>query len=219
MTTYRLATRVLLALGISACATATTAWAQEAPNVREAPGVEDVRQLLVAAYPELLEGRVSWRVTTTATGLVVEAHRVELPFAPLPPMTAALVTGTAVVDQDGRLESLTAGGTVLDSLRQKAAALTTRGRQGVDEVLKREGAKFAPDTPEEETAKLVPAGVRTVLKTPVARAHTFRSDPPPDRAKEALTWQIELEGGDASAAAFTVVFEPIEGRLMSVVRR
>ncbi len=123
MTNYRSATRVLLALGISAGAMTTIASAQEPPVLREAPGVEDVRQLLIASYPELREGRVSWRVTTTATGLLVEAHRVETPFAPLPDATAALVTGTAVVDQEGHLESLLAGGTILEAVRTKAAAL------------------------------------------------------------------------------------------------
>jgi hypothetical protein len=218
MTRHRTTLRVLLALGVSACAMTATASAQEPPVLREAPGVEDVRQLLIASYPELREGRVNWRVTTTAAGLLVEAHRVETPFAPLPDATAALVTGTAVVDQEGQLESLLAGGTVLEAVRMKAATLAARRPRDVDQALKGARAKFAPSD-DEKAATLVPPGVQAVLKTSKTRGQTFRADPPPDKVKEGLTWELEVEGAAVGAAAFTLVFEPLEGRLMSVVRR
>ncbi len=210
-------TRLALMLAISASLLPASVRAQE-PPVREAAGVEDVRQLLIAAYPEVREGRVNWRVTTTAAGLLVEAHRIESPFTPLPPATDALVSGTAVVDQSGHIESLTAGGTVLSALRTKAAALLTRRPRDVGDALAGEGAKYPPGDGA-KVSSLVPVGVQTVLKTSVARAQTFRADPPPNKGSEALTWQLEVEGADAAASAFTLVFEPIEGRLMSVVRR
>jgi hypothetical protein len=210
--------RAAVLLFASVLGAAMPAGAQEPPALREAPVVEETRQLLLAAYPELTEGRIAWRVTTTPTGVVVEAHRVETPFATLLPDALALVSGTVLVDDHGRLQSLSAGGSVLDALRRKATAVAARQPRDVDEALKGEGAKYAPSVGEKASA-LAPAGVKQLLRTSVVRAQMFQTDPPPDRVNEGLTWQVELEGAEPAPPSFIAVFEPIEGRLMSVVRR
>jgi hypothetical protein len=210
--------RLVAALVLSVLAIAPAGLAQERSPVREAPGVEATRQVLLAAYPELREGRVAWRVTPTEHGIVVEAHQIELPFVPLPPDASPLVSGTAVVDEQGSLQSLRAGGTLLTVVRQKALALSARRPRDLTAALKGEKAKFAPDDGD-KAAALVPSGVQTVLGGDTVRGQTFRSEAPPDHFAEALTWQVELEKHDSATNVFTLVFEPIEGRLMSVVRR
>lgn len=217
--TMRWTTRgVVAALVIGALAIARPAMAQERSTLREAPGVENTRQLLIAAYPELREGRVDWRVTTTATGFIVEAHRVETPFVTRPSDAPPLVSGAVVVDEAGALQSLRASGTLLSHVRQKALTVSARRPADLNAALKVEQAKFAPED-SEKAPSLVSSGVHTVLDVAVVRSQTFRSDPPPDKVTEALTWQLDVEGADAGSAAFTLVFEPIQGHLMSVVRR
>ncbi len=62
--------------------------------VREAQGV------LVAAFPELREGRVVWRIVTTATGVAVEARQPATPFEDLTAM-APVVAAAVTVDEQG----------------------------------------------------------------------------------------------------------------------
>ncbi len=43
--------------------------------------------------------------------------------------------------------------------------------------------------------------------------------PPGDAPQDARTWRVELETDDPTGRPYTLVFEPVEGRLLSVVRR
>ena len=67
--------------------------------VREAQGV------LVAAFPELREGRVAWRIVTTATGVAVEARQPATPFEDLT-TTAPIVAAAVTVVAQGGVETL-----------------------------------------------------------------------------------------------------------------
>ena len=210
--------RVVIALGVLACAGPLSARAQEAPNVRELPGVEDARQILLAAYPELRVERITWRMTATSTGTSIEAHRLESPFTRILVGTVALVSGSVVVDERGGLQSLTADGSLLRQVRQQALGLSSGRSRDVSEALKSVKAQYPPEETE-KASTLVVAGLQRVLGVTVVRSHTFRSDPPPDRLFEALTWEIEAEKANVAEGGFTLIFEPIAGRLMSVVRR
>jgi hypothetical protein len=129
--------------------------------VREAQGV------LVAAYPELREGRIAWRIESTPTGAVVEARRAVAPLEASANQTAALVAATVTVDEQGRLQALDARGTLLEAVRQ-ATAGAGRSR-AVDTDLRAAGARFPPGDLEAAEG-LVPLGLRNSSeRRPAAR--------------------------------------------------
>ncbi len=179
-------------------------------SVREAQGV------LIAAFPELREGRVAWRIVSTPTGVEVEARQPVTPFEDLTP-TAPLVAATVTVDEEGQLQALQVRGTLIDSARQKGAGAGGRSRD-VDADLKAVGAKFPPGDAG-TAAEMVPLGVQEQLGAHTVRETTFRIEAPADAPQDALTWRVELETGDAARRSYTLLFEPVEGRLLSVVRR
>ena len=78
--------------------------------------------------------------------------------------------------------------------------------------------KFAPDDVS-VSDRLVPNGVKEQLRAPTVREASFRTDAPADAPDDAWTWRVELETDDALRRPYTLVFEPVEGRLLSVVRR
>jgi hypothetical protein len=181
------------------------------PSVRETQGV------LIAAFPELREGRVSWRIVTTAAGVEVEARQPLTPLDVSAMQTTPLVAATVTVDEEGKLQALQARGRLIDRARQKSAGAGERSRD-VDADLKAVGAKFPPgDTA--TAAALVPLGLQQQLGAPTVRETTFRAEAPADAPQDALTWRVELETGDAARRPYTLLFEPVEGRLLSVVRR
>jgi hypothetical protein len=177
--------------------------------VREAQGV------LVAAYPELREGRVTWRLATTATGVEVEARQPRTPSEDVTTM-APLVVATVTVDVEGRLAMLGARGSLIDVALQKSAGARS---SDADADLRAVGAKFPPGAPAAAVDTLVPPGVREVLGARLVRETMFRADGTADAPQDARTWRVELETDDPTGRPYTLVFEPVEGRLLSVVRR
>ena len=180
-------------------------------SVREAQGV------LIAAYPELREGRVAWRIETTATGVEVEARQPLTPLDVSASQTTPLVAATVTVDEEGQLQALQARGTLIDRARQKGAGAGGRSRD-VDADLKAVGAKFPPGDAA-TAAALVSLGLQQQLGARTVRETTFRTEAPADAPQDALTWRVELETGDAARRPYMLLFEPVEGRLLSVVRR
>jgi hypothetical protein len=180
-------------------------------SVREAQGV------LVAAYPELREGRLAWRIESTPTGVVVEAREAVMPTDATASRTAPLVAAAVTVDEQGRLQALQAGGTLIERARQQSAGVATRSRD-VDADLKALGAKFPPGDPAARDS-LVPLGLQHQLGAPTRRETSFRAEGTADAPQDALTWRVELESGEAVPRQYTLVFEPVEGRLLSLVRR
>jgi hypothetical protein len=208
---------IVVVLSIMALMNAADVLTQER-KVEEAKPVADARQLLLAAYPEVREGRVDWRFKTTETGFVVEARRIEAPFDRTLGRRPALVSGALTLDENGDLQSLVAGGTLLDLVREKAEKIAATRAGDISGALKADGAKYSPDDPG-SAANLIPPGIKTVLATPIVREGVFRSEAPSDRESEKLTWQVDVESASPAGKAFSIVLEPIEGRLMSIVRR
>jgi hypothetical protein len=176
-------------------------------DVREAQGV------LVAAYPELRQGPVRWQIEATDAGVVLTARPATTPFESVARDAPALVAATATVDSEGRVQALEARGTLLEAARQRAAAVAGAG--DVAEALTAVGAKYAPG--DARVATLLPVGLQQRLGAGVVRETTFRAES--EVLAEALTWRVELDTTGAVPQRYTLVFEPIDGRLMSLVRR
>jgi len=188
-------TRALMGLLLCIAASAGT----QAQERRPVPAVvREAQELLIAAYPELREGRLTWRIVPTATGVVVEVRPQTVPVETTP--SVALVAATVEADQQGRVRELRADGALIAAARLKAANPTTR-------------AKFAPDDPV-AIETLVPAGLHTRLSAPTLRERTFIAD-----GDEPQTWRVDVESTETVPQRYTLVFEPVEGRLLSVVRR
>jgi hypothetical protein len=190
---------------VLAAAMATDAPAQEA-RATVPRSVLEAQELLVAAYPELREGRMAWRVEPTTSGVAVEAAPARLSFDAPPPL--ALVAATLLADEEGRVQELRVAGALIDAARAKLV-----GRSSSAPTNAR--AKFPPDDPD-ALESLVPAGLQARLGAPTVRERTFRTEGSED---EAQTWRVEVESPDVVPVRYTLVFEPFEGRLLSVVRR
>jgi hypothetical protein len=180
------------------------------------PAVRESQALLIAAYPELREGRIAWRIEPTATGVVVEARRLLSPNEPSTP-DAPIVGATVKVDEQG-IESLDVRGSLIDDVRRKVGRINTRSRRGVADGLRAAKAAFDPAEPG-AADELVPAGVPRMLGAPNVRETTFRTEKSDEKSNDAMTWQVDVESTDTVPRRYTLVFEPVEGRLLSVVRR
>jgi hypothetical protein len=180
-------------------ATATNALAQDRRPAVPAI-VREAQELLIAAYPELREGRLSWRIAPTESGVVVEARPQASPFEET--LGAPLVAAVVRADEHGRVQELHADGALIVAVRQKARDPRIR-------------ARFSPDDPA-TVESLVPEGLLARLSAPTLRARSFADD----RSQgEALAWQVDVESTDLAPLRYTLAFEPVEGRLLSVVRR
>jgi hypothetical protein len=180
------------------------------PAVREAQGV------LIAAYPELREGRIAWRIESTPTGSVVEARRAVPPLEASANQTTPLVAATVTVDEEGRLQALDASGTLIERVRQQRPRA---GRsRAADTDLRALGARFPPEDLEAAEG-LVPPGLQQQLGARTRRETSFRTEGTVDAPQDALTWRVELDTDGTVPHRYTLVFEPVEGRLLSVVRR
>ena len=175
--------------------------------------VRETQGVLTAAYPELRTQPVTWSIEATPARLDAAARAA---VAPLPGATvsAPLVAATVTVDERGELTALVARGTLLDAARQKGAPLSRDAARDLEAT----GAKFAPGDVS-VSDRLVPIGVKEQLRARTVRDASFRTDAPADAPDDARTWRVELETDDALRRSYTLVFEPIEGRLLSVVRR
>jgi hypothetical protein len=80
------------------------------------------------------------------------------------------------------------------------------------------GAKFPPGDAE-AAESLVPPGLQQQLGARTRRETSFRAEGTVDAPQDAQTWRVELDTDGAVPHRYTLVFEPVEGRLLSVVRR
>jgi hypothetical protein len=199
MTTMTMHTRRVVGGALLLIATATPALGQDRRPAVPAL-VREAQELLIAAYPELREGRLSWRIVPTESGVTVDARVQTSPFEEA--HSAPLVAATVVTDEHGRIQELHADGALIAAARAKAANPTTQPR-------------FAPDDPA-AVEGLVPAGLQARLQAPTLRARSFTGDGSQDGAP---AWQVDVESNDPVPQRFTLAFEPVEGRLLSVVRR
>jgi hypothetical protein len=192
-------TRRALVGALLMSATATPAFAQDRRPAVPAL-VREAQELLIAAYPELREGRLSWRILPIESGVAVEVRAQTSPFEE--PSSAPLVAATVVADEHGRVQELHADGALIAVARQKALNPAVR-------------PKFAPDDPA-AVEGLVPAGLQARLQAPTLRARSFTGDGSQDGAP---AWHVDVESNDPVPERYTLAFEPVEGRLLSVVRR
>jgi hypothetical protein len=199
MTNMTMHTRRVLVGALLMTATATHALAQDRRPVVPAV-VREAQELLIAAYPELREGRLSWRIAPTESGVMLEVRPQMSPFEEM--AGAPLVAATVMADEHGRVQELRADGSLIAVARQKALNQAIR-------------AKFAPDDPA-AIESLVPEGLPARLRAPTLRARSFAGDA---SRGEAQAWHVDVESNDTVPQRYTLVFEPFEGRLVSVVRR
>jgi len=185
--------------------------------------VRAAQAVLLTAYPELRTRRVTWRVQPTPTGLVVvlDARAPLGPFEPPPPPSAEpLVRATVELDDAGTVRALRAVGTAVGTARLAAlrATLGSPTERVAADALRAASARFVPD-PTTDTRGLAPAGVRTVLGAPDLRSPRFALAR--DETGDSLTWRVELERtvGGVVTRSYTLVVDPFDGRLISLVRR
>jgi hypothetical protein len=174
--------------------------------------VRQAQAIVAAANVELREEPVTWAVEATEAGLTLAARRA---VSPLPPRdtSAPLVTADVTLDARGELLALQVRGTLLEVVRQKVAD----GTRPTAEVLAAARAKYPPSD-SAAADSVVPDGVVTALGGRRTGDVQFREQAP-EAPSEARTWRAALDGPDVSTPGYTVVIEPVEGRLVSVVRR
>jgi hypothetical protein len=184
--------------------------------------MRDAQALVTAAFPELHDRgvRVAWRIEPTATGFVVEAGEAVVPFG-AGARAPALVIAAVVVDDDGRVTAVRTSGVLLERAQQRAREATA-GRvsdQAIADALRNARARFVPDDVSDPRT-LVPAGIHQRLGAPEIRIATFRGATE-EGPEAALTWRVELDRQEASGVLtrYTLVIEPMDGRLVSLVRR
>lgn len=174
--------------------------------------VRQAHEIVVAANPELREGPVAWRVEATETGLALEARRSVSPLTQAR-ATAPLVTATVTLDALGDLMELRVRGTLVEQVRSQVADPT----RATADVLAAARAKYPPSDASARDA-IVPAGVMAALGGRATSDVQFR-EAAPEAPAEARTWRVAVDGPDVSAPSYTLVIEPVEGRLLAVVRR
>lgn len=186
--------------------------AQDGPAQETLPAaVREAQAVLLAAYPELAAARIAWRSTATDDGFELAAHAAIEPFED-PGEVPALVATRGRVDLDGRLQALAIEGAL--SGRARLRALQQRAtEEPAAEVVRGAGGRFVPGDTVAASALLGATLARAAGGTRVADV-TFDSVGAPD--VEALTWRVEVDGPDGRRV---LVFEPIEGRLLGLVRR
>jgi hypothetical protein len=180
--------------------------------------VYEAQSVLIAAYPELQKEPVTWRIESTPTGAIVDARRAVAPLDAAATETPPLVGATVTVDEKGRLQALHARGTLVDRVRRPIGRGPRRRAPDVDGDLKAVGAKFSPGDPTASDGLVTP-GLQRLFGARTVRERSFRAEGTAEAPLDALTWRVELEADDPATRGYTLVFEPIEGRLLSVVRR
>ena len=205
MTSWRTGLGMLLLLLSSVPSEAQTLREAQAPRDGVAEAVRATQGLMVAAFPDLNEESLTWRVQVTESGHVIDAQ----PAVPLggdTSTTPVRLRATVTLTDRGQLETAQFSGTLIEAVRSGSPA--HRGDAGTS-------ARFAPDDPTTPT-RLVSAGVRQQLGMASVATSRYR-DQAPEAPSEAHTWRVELD--DATGGGVTLVLEPVEGRLLSVVRR
>jgi hypothetical protein len=205
----------------------------EPPRQSPPPEWSVAQRVLLAAYPELRDRRIDWHVDGTGPALVLEAREAVSPLAgvssgstaiadasaspdagaapPAPPLVRAVVA----LDTEGALVALHVDGALA---RPPAWTALQVAPTPTPDALRAAGAKFPPDDPAGPSG-LVPVGVVQVLGATDVATPTFKTAAVPGEA-DALTWQVGLTGAATDPLhTYTLMFEPLEGRLLSVVRR
>ena len=198
---------------IGAVASAT---AQE-PAVPELPAaVREAQAVLLAAYPELRSTAIAWRATDTEDGFVLAAHAARAPFED-PTEQPALVATRATRDLDGGLASLDLDGELTG--RARLSTLQTRAAtEPAATVVRDAGGRFVPGDVVTASA-LVPEALARATGSGSATDVQFGVLAEP--GADAFTWRVTL-APDATTDRRTstvLVFEPVEGRLIALVRR
>ena len=210
-------TKQMLRMGVVVVALAgtITAVAAQEPMAPELPAaVREAQAVVLAAYPELRGAAVAWRQTETGDGFVLAAHAARAPFED-PTEQPALVETRATRDLDGRLESLALGGELtgrsrLQALQQRSAT------DPAASVVREAGGRFVPGDAVAASA-LVPEALARATGNGTATDVQFGVLEEP--GVDALTWRVELQDASRAAQRTVLVFEPIEGRLVGLVRR
>jgi hypothetical protein len=211
--------------GLLLVASAAPAAAQEArPADRPLPpGASLTQQVLLATYPELRDHPIAWRIAGRGDGVVLEAREAVPPVvaegaaAPVTSVVAdgdaPLVQAIAEVDRDGALVTLQVDGV----LTRPAGLVAARAAANPVEALSAVAATYAPDVATAD--QLVPPRLAEALQATTAPVGRFQGDG--DASVKALSWVVELDAtaADGTPRTYTLTFEPVAGRLLSVVRR
>jgi hypothetical protein len=190
------------------------------------PGARLTQQILLASYPELRDQGIAWRITGQGAALVVEARAAVPPLAttdararpgPTEPLAAGseppLVRALTEVDGDGVLVAVRLDGT----LSRPAALLAARAAAAPIEALAAVDARFRPDDPA-AADRLVSTRLTGVLAASRVAPGIFQAVP--TDSAEALTWLVDVDRPtDGTVQGYALTFEPVEGRLLAVVRR
>ncbi|MEO7272684.1 MAG: hypothetical protein ABIX28_08905 [Vicinamibacterales bacterium] len=216
---------------MASIAWATSGSAQETRIVGKvpAPPASSLAQdVVLAAYPELRDRRIDWRLAVSAEAVTVEAREAVLPAAlsevkaerenepfgpPLAELRTVLVRAVAQLDVDGTLVRLQIDGV----LPRPSAFVAAKAAAVPLEALRGMRPKFAPDQP--VTAEsLAPNRLLRLLGASEASTPSFDEQPVGDG--EALTWTLAVSSSTKGAtSSYSLIFEPVEGRLLAVVRR
>lgn len=223
---------LILASVLPLCAQELTKATGAADKTPPLPLAGSAQQLLLAAYPELRDRRIEWVIGTAGTAVTLEAREALPPqddgqalrgavasdgvapqAAPAGAILAPLVHATAELDADGQIVTLAA-----DGLLPRPAAFTALQKApDLYDALRSAAARFPPDDPA-GPKNLVPRAVLQVLGSADLPLPRFQGRVAGDA--DAGTWRVELTGTrNGSAHSYELVFEPVEGRLLSVVRR
>lgn len=181
--------------------------AAQAPREGVAQAVRTTHGLMIAAFPDLSEEPLTWRVQLTESGHIVDAR----PAVALGNDANALpvrLRATVTVSARGQVETAQFSGALIEAARSGSLPMQRHGESSP--------GRFAPDDPTTPT-RLVSEGVRRQLGMTTVVTTRYREEAPLDAPAEAQTWRVELD--DPLGGGLVLVFEPLEGRLLSVVRR
>jgi hypothetical protein len=204
-------TRWLCSAALAACLSVTTA-AQD-PPAAPPDAMREAKAVLLASYPELGASRIDWRATASGDTFMLQAHAATVPFAPVPIEVEPLVSTSGVVNPDGTLRSMAIDGAL--SGRGRLQALQARAAKGepVGALVRGAGGRFVPGDATSDPG-LVPGALARAARVHRTRDVTFTLLEDADGA--GLTWRAEV---DVPGGRQTLVFEPVEGRLIGLVRR
>jgi hypothetical protein len=173
------------------------------------------RDLLVAAYPELRQGRLEWLVEHDTTGITVTVREAVDPLSGAA-VPEALLKAMVELDDAGSLVALRARGPLArpPAFIKLREALAAGGAMPSNEVLKSEMAQFVEG--ETDVSQLVKSLPRAFLaEVGLASFQTLTTE-----GGEPGTWTVDIVRQQRTAdARYVFTFEPFEGRLLSVVRR
>jgi hypothetical protein len=193
------------------------------------PTASLTQQVLLATYPELRDRPIAWRLTGRDRTLVVEAREAVPPVLAASPATdgatagrlaapvagadAPLVRAVVELDDDGGLLAVRTDGRLprpAALLAAQASASPVDALQSIETAL--------PPADSSTPGAIVSARLAGVLGATTVQPGVFRAQAV--GSEEPLTWLVDMESSASGTARFyTLTFEPVEGRLLAVVRR